>query len=244
MTDWLTYEWEWNHRRATFKVDMQYWDLLPVLAYSQLVYVSCSPKNPQAVDFSRSEEHYLAALRQTLVSQLDGHAVFVGSIRVGNLEQLYFYTSDPTIINHVSGTCRLESRLKTACGHSDEPHYATYYRLLFPDDAKLQSVENQAYIESIRKKGGDVSLVRRIELDMAFLSHEDREDFAEKILRGGFTVGQQYISEVGTHPFHIYVYGYSTLELDQLNRFTSHAVNIAAAYDGLIESVKAPYISG
>ncbi|MDD3401691.1 MAG: DUF695 domain-containing protein [Eubacteriales bacterium] len=242
MTDWLTYEWEWKHRRATFKVDLQYWDLLPVLAYSQLVYVSCAPSSPLATSFSRSEEHRLAALRHTLSSQLNGHAVFVGSIRLDDLEQLYFYTADSTIINHMSGICRLESKLRTTCGHSDEPHYATYYRLLFPDDSKLQSVENNAYIEAIAKQGGDLTLVRRIELEMAFLYQEDLDDFKNRIPRGGFTVGESSIRAGVSHPHRLLIYGYCTLNLAELNRFTSHAIEIAAQYDGLLERLSAAYI--
>lgn len=242
MTDWLTYEWEWNHQRAIFKVDLQYWDLLPILSYSQLVYVSCAPKNPQAESFSRSDEHYLAALRHTLTSQLEGHAVYVGSIRLANVEQLYYYTADATLINHVSGTCRLENRLQTFWGHSTEPHYATYYRLLFPDDSKLQSVENQAYIESVRRMGGDLTLVRRIELEMAFLSDEDRTDFAKQVSQGGFTLGESLLGESATHPYKLKIYGYCTLDLDELNRFTSHAITLAAPYDGLLERIDAPFI--
>lgn len=48
MTDWLTYEWTYKEQRATFRVDMQYWNLLPVLSYTQLIAVSVSPLSPQA----------------------------------------------------------------------------------------------------------------------------------------------------------------------------------------------------
>ena len=53
MTDWLTYEWEYKGERATFRVDMQYWELLPVLSYSQLIYVCAAPKDPMANGFNK-----------------------------------------------------------------------------------------------------------------------------------------------------------------------------------------------
>ena len=56
MTDWLTYEWEFRGERATFRVDMQYWELLPVLSYSQLIYVCAAPKDPLAKGFNGVEQ--------------------------------------------------------------------------------------------------------------------------------------------------------------------------------------------
>ncbi|MDO4544489.1 MAG: DUF695 domain-containing protein [Clostridia bacterium] len=242
MTDWLTYEWELEGREATFRVDLQYWSLLPVLAYSQLIYVSCAPKNPEATAFSKSEEHMIAGLRHMVNTQLEGHSVYVGSIRFDALEQLYFYTADETLVNHISGICRTFNKLATVCGHISEPHYATYYRLLFPDDAKLQSVENAALIQNMQKRGGDLTLVRRIELEMAFLNRDDCMDFAGKIVKLGFTPDVMTILSGGSHPCRLTIYGYCTLLLPELNRFTARAINLAAKYDGLLEKLNAPFI--
>ena len=57
MTDWLKYEWEWNEQEAVFQVDLQYWELLPALAYPHLVFVSVAPRNPKAEVFSHAEEY-------------------------------------------------------------------------------------------------------------------------------------------------------------------------------------------
>ena len=143
MTDWLKYEWEWNEREAVFQVDLQYWELLPTLAYSQLVFVSVAPKEPDAA-FSRAEERRATALQHLLAEQIEDAAIFVGGIGMKDLIQFYFYTSDEALIHRVSAICRAETKLSVTCGHVAEPHYATYYCLLFPDDAKLQSVENAA----------------------------------------------------------------------------------------------------
>lgn len=242
MTDWLTYEWEWHNQQATFKVDLQYWDLLPILSYSHLIYVSCAPKDASAEAFSWSEDHHLAALRHSLNTQLEGHAVYVGSIRLKNVEQLYYYTSDAALINKVSAICRSESRLETIYGQNLEPHYITYYKLLFPDDARLQSVENQAYIDQVIRRGGDTALVRRIELVMAFLTPSDREAFAKAIGQSGFTVGQSSQADTGSHRYKLSIFGYSSLKIEVLNRFTAHAIRPAIPYDGLLETLNAPFI--
>ena len=80
MTDWLTYEWEYRGERATFRVDMQYWELLPVLSYSQLVYVCAAPKDPFAKGFSSMEQYRCRMLRHRLIDELEGRAIHVGSV--------------------------------------------------------------------------------------------------------------------------------------------------------------------
>ena len=87
MTDWLKYEWELNDREAVFQVDLQYWELLPSLAYTQLVFVSIAPRDPKASTFSRAEERRTTALQHTLAEQLEDVAIFIGGIGFKNLVQ-------------------------------------------------------------------------------------------------------------------------------------------------------------
>ncbi len=243
MTDWLKYEWEYNEREAVFQVDMQYWELLPTLGYSQLVFVSVAPHDPNAEAFSRAEERRAAALQHTLAAELEDAAIFVGGIGMKNLIQYYFYTADETLIHRVSAICRAESKLCVSCGHVSEPHYATYYCLLFPDDVKLQSVENAAYIKSVQHRDGDLSLVRRVSLTMAFVSEEACDAFMDEIPHLGFTVGSRDSVGNTTHPYRIELNGFSTLLLADLNRFTARAIRGALPYGGVLDHITADFIN-
>ena len=243
MTDWLKYEWEWNEREAVFQVDMQYWELLPTLAYSQLVFISVAPHNPDAEAFSHTEERRAAALQHTLAAELEDAAIFVGGIGMKNLIQYYFYTADEKLIHRVSAICRAETKLSVTCGHVAEPHYATYYCLLFPDDAKLQSVENAAYIKSVQHRDGDLSLVRRVRLTMAFVSEEACDAFMSEIPHLGFTTGRRESVGNTTHPYRVELNGFSTLKLADLNRFTARAINGALPYGGVLDHLTADFIN-
>ncbi len=242
MTDWLKYEWEWNEQEAVFQVDLQYWELLPTLAYSQLVFVSIAPKEPDAV-FSRSEERRATALQHLLAEQIEDAAIFVGGIGMKDLLQFYFYTSDEALIHRVSAICRAETKLSVTCGHVAEPHYETYYCLLFPDDAKLQSVENAAYIKSVQHRDGDLSLVRRVRLTMAFVSEEACDAFISEIPHLGFTMGGRESVGNTTHPYRVELNGFSTLKLPDLNRFTARAINGALPYGGVLDHLTADFIN-
>lgn len=243
MTDWLRYEWEWNERDAVFQVDLQYWELLPTLGYSQLVFVSIAPRDPASAAFSRAEERRTAALQHSLAEQVEDVAIFVGGIGMKDLVQFYFYTADESLIHRVSLICRAESRLRVTCGHVTEPHYATYYCLLFPDDAKLQSVENAAYIKSVQHRDGDLSLVRRVHLTMAFVSEEACDAFIPEIPRLGFTAGGRESIGNTTHPYRVELNGFSTLKLGDLNRFTARAIRGALPFGGVLDHINADFIN-
>ena len=242
MTDWLKYEWEYNDQEAVFQVDLQYWELLPSLAYSQLVFVSIAPRDSAAEAFTHAEERRTTALQHMLAEQLEDVAIFIGGIALKNLIQFYFYTADKTLIHRVVNLCRSETKLQIACGHVTEPHYATYYCLLFPDDAKLQSVENAAYIKSVQRRDGDVSMVRRIRLTMAFPSEEACDAFVSEIPRLGFTAGIRESVGNSTHPYRITLNGFSTLRLYDLNRCTARAINGALPYGGVLDHLTADFV--
>lgn len=242
MSDWLRYEWEWKQQPITVHVDLQYWQLLPSLAYSHLIYIACAPRSKEASDFTRAESRCLSALFEALYGQLQNDAIYVGSIEMACLKQYYFYTADPSLLNRASELCRNEPKLRTTYGQVDEPNYVTYYRFLFPDDAKLQSVENADFIRDVERHGGDIDLVRRITMMLLFPSFEGRESFIRRLPESGLSVGVTETVEHPTHPYCVTVHGYSTLHLGDLNRCTARAIRAAALFDGMLEQLDADFI--
>ncbi len=242
MSDWLQYNWEWEQQPVTIHVDLQYWELLPTLAYSHLIYISCAPKKPAAAGFSRAEEKAVTTLTETLLRQMQENALYVGLVEAQALRQYYFYTSDPALINQASAICRAEQKLLITCGQVEEPHYATYYAFLFPDDAKLQSVENASFIREVARHGGDTELVRRITMMMAFPTFEGRESYLAELPGTGLVAGVTETVPHATHPYCVTVHGYSTLHLMDLNRCTARAIRSAVPFDGMLERLDADFI--
>lgn len=242
MSDWLKYQWEWDQHPILIRVDMQYWQLLPTLAYPHLIYIACAPRNPNASSFTLVEEKRLSSLYHSLVDHLQEKAIYVGMVEATALRQYYFYSSDPKLLNEASTICRAEPHLRTTYGQTEEPTFATYYKFLFPDDVKLQSVENEAFIDSVAKKGGDLNLVRRIGMKMAFPSFEARETYLAGLSDIGLMMGVSETEEHPTHPYVVTVYGYSTLRLSDLNRCTARAIRSAAEQDGMLIDLSAEFI--
>ncbi len=242
MSDWFRYQWEWDQEPLSVQVDMQYWQILPTLAYSYLIYVACAPKDAYADSFSRSELRSLHDLVRSLDASLQSDSIYVGMVETKNLKQYYFYAQTPSLLTDVTSLCRSQQKLRTAYDVVQEPNYSTYYRFLFPDDAKLQSVENEEFIRHVFSKGGDVDLVRRISMRMSFPTFEGRESYIASLPDYGLTYGVTETIEHATHPFCVTVYGYSTLHLLDLNHCTSRAIRSAAKYDGMLDHMDAEFV--
>ena len=242
MTDWLTYEWEFRGERATFRVDMQYWELLPVLSYSQLIYVCAAPKDSLAKEFNKVEQYRFRMLRHRLIDELEGRAIHVGSVYTDTLRCLYFYAAETDVIQQASAICREYGMLAITCAHASEPHFTTYYRFLYPDDARLQSVENAVYIEAMRKKGSDLEMIRRVTLTLSFLTVEDRSAFLKDVPKLGFTPGGTSWQGESTHPACCTVSGFTSLSLPKLNKFTARAISAAAPLEGMLTDIDAEYV--
>ena len=242
MTDWLTYEWELHGERATFRVDMQYWELLPVLSYSQLIYICAAPKDSMAKGFNGIEQYRFRTLRHRLIDELEGRAIHVGSIYTDTLRTLYFYAAETDVIQQASSICREYSMLAITCAHASEPHFSTYYRFLYPDDDRLQSVENAAYIEAMHKKGCDLETIRRVTLTLSFLTVEDRDAFLKEVPKLGFTPGSTSWDADSTHPACCTVSGFTSLVLNKLNRFTARVISAVAPLEGMLTDIDTEFV--
>ena len=215
---------------------MQYWNLLPVLSYTQLIEVSVTTK--RAGGKFRAADHYLFnVLRKRLIDKLGGKVIYVGGVTVSEIRNLYFYTNDPNTFREASELCRGYKTLVVTCSHAWEQDFSTYYTLLYPDDAKLQSVENAAFIKDLKKKDSELILVHRIRMTAAFLNAEDRSSFLENASVYGLSVGECFSLQSGAHSECCYVYGYAQLTLDSLNQLTTRLIRAIAPREGLLSGL-------
>ena len=238
MVDWLSYEWEWANRQAVFRVDMQYWELLPALGYQHLLYVCCAPRKPSAAAFTHTETVHAQQLPALLAERFASRIIHVGSVSADNLIQHYYYTAEPDLIAEFSALCRSDAKLPTTCGHMREPKFVTYYRFLFPDDAKLQSIENETFIKSLKLNPAALALVRRVNLVFSFLTVETRTLFLNQARDLGLLPLNTFMTSNKTHPFCATVTGFSSLLLPELNRYTARVICAAAPMDGMLADVK------
>ena len=225
MADWFVYDWDLQGLPAQFHVDMKYVEEFDALGdFTTLLYVSCYPKKPEAQSFSRRDMRLLDTVGKDCTRILGEQSAFVGFIDITAQRRYYFYTPDARLLVPLMAYCSEEDDLRLECFKALEPNRQTYYRLLVPDHAKRQSVDNATYIESLRQRGDDNSAFRRVNLHFYFPSANGRSLFGENAKAMGFAIGTtDYIPEREPSYYSV-LHTISPLELEAVTELTTKAI--------------------
>lgn len=243
MRDWYVYDWDLQGLPAQFHVDLKYVEEFDTLGdFTTLLYISCYPKKPEAQAFSAREKRALENVGKECVRILGEHCAFVGFIDILAQRRYYFYTSDARLLVPLMAYCTEEDTLRLECFKAEEPNRQTYYRLLVPDGAKRQSVDNAAYIASLRQRGDDNEAYRRVNLHFYFPSASGRTLFSESAKAQGFAIGKtDYIAERDPS-YYIVLHAISQLEQESITELTTKAIYAAETYGGVMEHFDSAFI--
>jgi len=243
MTDWYVYDWELQGLPAQFHVDLKYLEEFDSLGdFTTLLYVSCYSKKPEAQSFTSREQRLLDAVGKECLKILGDQCAFVGWIDITAQRRYYFYTSDARLLVPLMAYCEEEDGLRLECFKAEEPNRQTYYRLLAPDSAKRQSVDNEQYLQSLRSRGDDNSAFRRVNLHFYFPSANGRALFAENAKALGFAIGENdYIPE-REPSYYLVLHAVSPLEKERITELTTKAIYAAETYGGVMEHFDSAFI--
>ena len=243
MSDWYVYDWDLQGLPAQFHVDLKYVEEFDTLGdFTTLLYVSCYPKKETASEFSARELRALEGVSKECLRILGAQCAFVGFIDIAAQRRYYFYTSDARLLVPLMAYCSEEVDFRLECFKAEEPNRQTYYRLLVPDAAKRQSVDNETYIASLRARGDDNGAFRRVNLHFYFPSANGRSLFRENAKAMGFAIGEtDYIPERDPS-YYIVLHSISPLELAAVTELTTKAIYAAETYGGVLEHFDSAFV--
>ncbi len=243
MRDWYVYDWDLQGLPARFHVDLNYVEEFDTLGdFTTLLHVSCYPKRAEAQAFSPREKRVLEGVGKECMRILGDRSAFVGFIDIQAQRRYYFYTSDARLLVPLMAYCADEAALRLACVKTEEQNRQTYYRLLVPDSAKRQSVDNARYIASLRERGDDSAAFRRVNLHLYFPSANGRTLFGEFAKTLGFAIGKtDYIPE-REPSYYIVLHAISPLEHEAVTELTTKAIYAADTYGGILEHFDSAFI--
>lgn len=78
---------------------------------------------------------------------------YVGCIESAAMHQYYFYIDSEEKYSALQQLLQKERKLTVKLGCKSEPKWTTYFKLLYPDAAKLQTVRNKENIENFIRTG-------------------------------------------------------------------------------------------
>jgi uncharacterized protein (TIGR01619 family) len=227
---WIEYDWILNGAPAVYRVDMEFHKLARGAGCTTLALVKCGTREAGAPDMTPRERRAAGGLEKKCM-RLPG-VYYAGSIDMGSGVRMYFYGRNERELEGLCAAAEKEDRLMCSASIAYEPELETYYRLLYPDAAKYQTVKNERLIENIKKRGDNTQAPRRINLHMHFPTEPLRVMFQEEARLSGFAIGSAVYAPEQELPYGIVLHRISTLEKRDIDAVTTKAIRAAEKFGG------------
>lgn len=226
--DYLEYDWRLDGEPAHFLVDLSLYDRGANGDYPVLAFVGCSSRK-EGRPLSASELRRMDTFAVKCAKKLD--VLIAGYIEKETIRQYYFYL--PTKEEYSALRALSEKRHGFSCrvGGKSEPDWSSYFRILYPDEAKYQTVRNEEQIAELYENG-DSEAPRRLNLHLAFPSHPARTKFGEEALSEGFAIGGSEELENEDLTCGVLLYRISALRKRDIDAVTIQAIRLAEKYGG------------
>lgn len=195
-----------------------------------LLYVSCQSGRKGADKLNAIEKTIAKNLCTKLAAKLA--ALYVGFIEVDAQIQYYYYIHDMKEFEQAEQMAQKTPMLHCNAGVAKEPDWLTYTNLLYPDEAKLQTEQNLATIELMKKQGDTVNAVRRVTLTLFFPTEHIMLEFAEQARIGGFAFDGPVYAPERELAYGAGIVRLSTLKKADVDALTTRAINLAKPYGG------------
>lgn len=232
--DFFTYDWQIDGDDAVFCADLSLYDIAPDPLQSVLLYMNCAAKAAGKALDAGLEKKAERVLKKCLKAL---SPLYAGFIRTEDAKQFYFYTSDGNALAHLETIAQKERGLYCRAGMQHEPEWQTYFKLLYPDAAKLQTERNRAHIALLKKHGDNLAATRRVRFHAFFPSEPIVKYFSDEALNLGFAVGQtEFASELDT-PYGVVLHKIAALDKKELDRLTTSLIYLAERYEGMLRDL-------
>ena len=135
-----------------------------------------------------------------------------------------------------------EKLLQCTAGLREEPGRDTYYKILYPDAARLFTEQNRQQILLLKKRGDSLTPARRITLHVFFPAEPLVGLFAEQARVGGFAVGDYEYEPEQEFPYGVALCRVSTLDKAEIDALTTQAIRLASRYEGRLNYWNGPIV--
>lgn len=222
-SEWLEYYWELEGEETLFGVELSLYRRAPDPKAPLLVYLCCQTADERDLtpsDIKRAESLANKCARRA-------RTVPAGFVQADSTRQYYYYVADKEQYDVMKELASNEKKLFCRVGGKREENWATYLDLLYPDEAKYQTVKNREQVKKLRNIGDSTESARRINLHMSFRTEQDRLVFEETARRAGYAIGEPEYHTDSDLPSGVVIYRISTLRRRDIDAVTIRASNLA-----------------
>lgn len=227
-TDWLEYDWPFQGKAALYEADMSL-DGPSRPEMGVCVEVSCLTRDVKRAELNAREKRHANQLLER-AAKLD--AVFCGVVSTDAMIMGVYYVSLASHIEPIKELCDRERVVIASVAYKEDGDYSTYYKLLFPDAAKLWTIENGKRIEFYEKHGDALSPARKLTYNMFFPTEQLMLLFSEQARLSGFALGNRIYQPEQELVYGVQLHRIGTLNKLEMDESTTRLVRIAQKCQG------------
>ena len=224
------YDWEVEGVRARFFVDLSVAEFAPDAMRTLLVTLSFESGDPNRDSMTPAEAHKAEALHEKCKKRLP--LLYVGSIALEAQRVYYYYAASEEEHEGVEAVVSKEKHLVCTVESRLEPRYTTYFKLLYPDAAKAQTVKNRDMTALLKRQGDAVSPPRRVNLTCCFFTENERLGFEAEAREDGFVLGKPFYQPEQKKPHCAVLHRMSSLNDVDIDALTTRTIRIAERHGG------------
>lgn len=221
------YDWRLDSGDALFAVDLSLYSTSPNPDRAVLAYI-CYSKNDES-RLSDSDARRIDAYADKISRKL-GYG-YAGYIQTALKRQYYIYIGLEEEYELIKAMAEKQKRLCVQVGSKNEASWASYFKLLYPDAAKLQTVRNGETLKKLYDNG-DSTAPRRLNIHMYFRTESIRLQYEETARREGFAIGTSEEREQSELPYGVVLHRICALKKRDVDAVTVQAIRIAERYGG------------
>jgi len=240
--NWLTYDWEVEEQPARYCVDLALADLAPDSGREILLYLCCASRDPKSMSLTPGEDRKAQKLLDKCLKTLD--CAYAGYIETDAQRQYYFYVDSEEKLDGVNAMLEKEKKLLVDAGIQKEPKWQTYFKLLYPDAAKYQTVKNREVIALLKKRGDAITPTRRVNLHVAFRSEILRLTFEEEARLAGFAIGHAEFHPEQENAHGVTLHTVSGLKTREIDKLTTRTIRLAEKFHGELMHWDCQFVPG
>lgn len=237
MPEWFAYDWPLDGREARFRVDLAL-AAAPKETRPVLLYVSCESKRAKAEQLNAFEKSRAEAVCKKCIKALS--PFYAGYIETGAQRQYYFYVKEEALLDEADRIAEKSLLFECRAGIQQEPGWATYKKLLYPDAAKLQTEDNRKRIALMVEHGDNPAAARRVQLFLFFPTESAMLLFSEEARLAGFAVGDPVFTPEFDKAYGVRIMRIVPLRKAELDELTTRAIRVAEKFAGELRYWEAP----
>lgn len=227
-TSWLEYDWQLDGEPARFGVELSFYRTAPDEQHPFVCYL-CFQRLDEK-ELTPADLKRIASVAAACAKKIK--LLPAGFVQTGTLRQYYFYTASKEQYDVLKALSEKERKLLVRVGGKREDDWATYFKLLYPNEVKLQTVKNREQVEKLRRIGDNVEASRRINLHVSFRTEQQRLLFEETARQAGFAIGSPEFHSEYELPNGAVLYRISTLKQADIDALTVRTVKLLQKLDG------------